>query len=255
MQNERVVRKKYQRNFLTNVILEIKIPKILELVKEKPPSDFQKKIVDYFPSINEFKGEFFKFTQRSMKQEKRTGWEFINKEKKMRIFFEPETIEIEFRKYSTFEDFIKIVKIVLDTLIGIYPIKIANELSLRYINQIYLKSGNPFKWNNYIKKSLFHFPKDFFNNQAKPLRYLNALEIKENEYNINFIYGIFNSEFPNQINRKEFTLDYKCFTKEDTEISDVIEITQQFHEILDKWFEMSILEGLRKKMGVEENEE
>jgi uncharacterized protein (TIGR04255 family) len=143
---------------------------------------------------------------------------------------------------------------VYNTLIEIYTIKIIKEVSLRYINQIVFKSGSPFEWGKYIKKSLFKFPKDFFKEETKPLRYLNSLEFKEKENTIRFNYGLFNSEYPSPINRKEFVLDYNCYLDEDIDASDVLEKIKEFHKIEDRWFEMSILQPLREKMGVIEHE-
>jgi len=253
MPQRKIQRDKYKSNYLTNVILNIRLPKVLELSNGKSPSDFQKKIVDIFPSIREIPGDIFEISGKTFKQEKRVGWEFINKEKTRRIFLEPETLEIEFNKYSTFEDFFDTVNLIFTTLIELYPIKIVQGVSLRYINQIFFESGNPYNWGRYIKKSLFNFPIDFFEGDVKPLRYLNSLDFKENDYTIHFVYGLFNSEYPSQINRKEFVLDYRCYMHEDIETSIVLEKIKEFHEIEGRWFEKSILQPLREKMGVFKN--
>ena len=206
-------RKKYKSNYITNVILDIRLPKVLELMEEKPISDFQKKIVNVFPSIKQLSGDIYQLSPNLFKHEKRVGWAFTNKEGNKKIFLEPETLQIEFNEYLTFEDFFDTVKIVYNALIDIYSIKIIKKISLRYINQIYFKSGNSLDWGKYITKSLFRFPKEFFNEKTKPLRYLHSLEFKENGYNVRFNYGLFNTEYPSPINRKEFVLDYDCYLK------------------------------------------
>ncbi len=254
MVQEDFKRRKYKSNYITNVILNFRFQKVLELMEGKPPSDFQKKVTNIFPSIEQLSGDIYQLSPKLFKSEKRVGWVFSNKEKNKKIFLEPETLEIEYNQYSTFDDFFNAVKLVYNALIDIYSIKIIKRISLRYINQIYFKSGNPLDWSLYIKKSLFKFPNDFFSEKTEPLRYLYSLEFKENDYNIRFNYGLFNTEFPSPINRKEFVLDYDCYLKEDIETSEVLEKVKEFHEIEDRWFEMSILQPLRKKMGVIEDE-
>lgn len=254
MAQEDFKKRKYKSNYITNVILNCRLPKVLDLMESKPPSDFQKKIENVFPLINQLSGDIYQLSPNLFKQEKRVGWEFTNKEQNKKIFLEPETLEIEFTEYSTFEDFFDTVKIVFNALVESYSTKIIKRSSLRYINQIYFKYGNSLDWGKYITKSLFRFPKEFFNEKIKPLRYLYSLEFKENGYNVRFNYGLFNTEYPSPINRKEFVLDYDCYLKEDIETSEALEKVKEFHETADRWFEMSILQPLRKKMGVMENE-
>ena len=64
---------------------------------------------------------------------------------------------------------------------------------------------------------------------------------------MNFNYGLYNSEFPNKISRKDFVLDYDCYTA-NIEKKDSYEYLNKFHEKINEEFEKSIEEGLRKEM-------
>lgn len=72
-----------------------------------------------------------------------------------------------------------------------------------------------------------------------------------NDFYVRFQYGMFNSEHPNPIARKEFVLDFDCYTKDEQDISDVLTLLDSFHEKIKEMFESSILGDLRQIMGVE----
>jgi uncharacterized protein (TIGR04255 family) len=56
-----------------------------------------------------------------------------------------------------------------------------------------------------------------------------------------------NDEFPNPITRKEFILDYDCFSH-DVEYTEVINKLSDFHNNIQEMFENSIEDKLRKQM-------
>ena len=72
-----------------------------------------------------------------------------------------------------------------------------------------------------------------------------------NDFYVRFQYGMFNSEHPNPIARKEFVLDFDCYTKDEQDLSDVLTLLDRFHEKIKEMFEYSILNDLRQIMGVE----
>lgn len=256
MDEKKISRKKYKKNFIQSVTFRMSYPKILEL-EEGKPSKLQTKIINEFPMVKERHGAKLgiepddKKEDITIKKEEKIGWEFINKDKTRKLFIESEIFELEFKKYSNFKEYFEVLKNVFDIFINLYPVKITKSLSLRYINIIELDEKNTYDWSEYINSSLFSIPKEFFKKESRLLGYLNLMEFKEDECNIDFNYGLYNSEYPNPINRKEFLLDYECHLDEDVEISRVLDKIKKFHEIEDKWFEISILDKLREKMEVE----
>ncbi len=75
--------------------------------------------------------------------------------------------------------------------------------------------------------------------------------LNDNENNINtkFQYGFANSEFPNQISKREFILDYDCSVIINGRIENVKAILLNLRNKVNSLFENSILEGLRNEMN------
>lgn len=246
-------KKMYKKNFLTNVIFKVDFPKVLELTDKKSPIEFQKKISDSFPILNEVKGGQFEYeikstNQFSLKSEDKISWEFMSKDKTKKVFVDSDYVYLECLRYEHFEDFFKDIKLVFETFLELYPIKIAKRIGLRYINQIKLDTGDPLDWSDFIDNNLFSVTANFLKNKDSLLKSMQLLEVKEDEFILKFQFGFFNSEYPNPIARKEFVLDYDCISNEETEINDIYTISKKFNEIIEKWFETSILDGLRDIM-------
>lgn len=82
---------------------------------------------------------------------------------------------------------------------------------------------------------------------------MSQIILNYDDYTMNFNFGLFNSEFPAKISRKEFALDYDCYT-ELFEPEDIDDYLIKFNSEIKNMFERSIKNGLRKHMGVIENE-
>jgi len=246
-------KKVYKKNFITNVILRIDFPKILKLSEKKPPSELQNIIIDKFPILEEKRQskidtKIMKDSTVDVKSTIIVSWSFLNREKSINIFINPEYLTIEFYKYKNFTECFKNIKYIINNFIKLYPIKIINRVGLRYINKINLATGEPLDWNNLIHPSLFSVSREFINNKDSLLKSMHLLEFNEKEYRFRFQFGLFNSEYPNPITRKEFILDYDCMTTEEIEVSETLDKVKEFNLIITTWFEKSILDGLRKEM-------
>ena len=64
-----------------------------------------------------------------------------------------------------------------------------------------------------------------------------------------FTYGIPNSIFPSKISRKEFLLDFDCYT-ENIEEDSVLQHLKIFHNKIQQFFEYCIKEKLRNLMEI-----
>ena len=251
------LRKEYKKNFLTNVIFKLDFQKILELNEKNPPSEFQKKIADKFPITNELRNKLLEFETKketedvSVKQERTLSWEFMNKEKTKKVIVDSQFLIVEFLKYTTFEEFFQDIKFILGIFSELYCVKISKRIGLRYINQINIPSGDPLDWNLLINKDLFGLTKNFLSDKDPILRSMHLLEVKQESYTLRFQFGLFNSEYPNPIARKEFVLDYDCFSVEEKETSDIFSRIEEYHAVIRNLFEKSIMENLIKIMNGE----
>jgi len=247
------VQKLYSKNYLVDVICRIDFPLVLELI-DVPPKEFQNSIISDFPILKptqQFGVSIKKDEEGISTQEKsRIIWTFHDKEESYIVELFSEFLVINCKKYIDFADFEKKLKIVFDSFFKVYPNIIINRLGLRYINQIEIEGEDDFfDWSAYINQKLVEGI-DFVENKQNIRREFNnlVLDIKENVV-LNFKYGIFNRYYPDEIVKKEFMLDYDCYTKNDIEIVQIYEQLSSFNQIITEYFEKSIKDGLRNKLN------
>ncbi|WP_286476429.1 TIGR04255 family protein [Methanobacterium sp. CWC-01] len=256
MTTEEIKRRKYQHNNISNVIFAVNFPKILDL--RKPTAEFQKIIIEKFPIMKEVNLDNVQFNLQPSEEpqteyEREIAWEFTNKERNRKVFVSSIQIILEYfnNSYRNFEEFAADVETVFEAVINLYPVKVAERIGLRYINQIEIKGeNNVFNWSNLINSNLYTLTHEFTSKEDKVLRSMHFLELNENNHSLKFQFGLFNSDYPSPIRRKEFILDYDCSTTQNRDITDIFDILNEFHEIEVKWFEKSIDKGLRERMGV-----
>lgn len=238
----------YKKNFLTDVIFRVDFPIVLDIV-ENTPKEFQNKIMNDFPILEPIQ----QFGVRIEKKDSdintftanKTTWRFLSPNKNHIVELDSEFLAVVYKNYDNFTNFKKTVSKIVKTFIQLYPKLAINRLGLRYINQIQLEETDFFVWQDYINKSLIT-NLDFFENKNDLRRAMQVYEIKpEDEVNMNIQCGIFNSSFPAPVNKKEFALDYDCYTKTQLTSSQIIDNLTKFNEIIGKYFERSITDKLR----------
>ncbi len=245
---------KYKKNFLTNVVFKLDFPIQsdygLDNIKK-----FQKLIKKEFPLIEEKRGfaieyKVDKTEEIETKTEKIKGWFFFDKTKNKIISFESNNIILEFKEYNTFKDYFKILSLVIESLLQIFPSIVSTRIGLRFINNIKLDDSTPFEWDNLLVPELFR-SMDFLSDKKNMVRHLTLLELNMGDYMIKFQYGIGNSLYPSPIIRKEFVLDYDCFTHESLgEPEEILKKITKFNKGMAIMFEQCIGDGLRKIMEV-----
>jgi len=148
-------------------------------------------------------------------------------------------------KYEDFDTFKIIIEKILTPFLKHYNPNI-KRLGLRYVNEIKIKKGHPFEWKDLINPSLTANIDKFLDNKSELSRAMSQLIINKGYYNITFSYGMFNSEYPSKISRKEFILDYDCYTFEIENNNEINKELDIFNNEINKLFEKSINDGLRK---------
>ncbi len=236
------------RNFLKNVILRVDFLGDLKLSQQAVDS-FKRVISDDFPEV-EPREQIS--VQMTMDQTQRT-----TKEKRTKVFFyhntatinsislEPNAIVIDIRKYTNYDEFKKLVQKVIQNLEAENPSIKISRVGLRYVNQITLNEGHPLEWTGFIKEPLISSI-NFIEKQNELSRSIGIIELNRLEYSIKFQYGWFNSEYPNPIARKEFLLDYDCYSRNETDLSSILGQVDTYHTAIKELFKYSILDDLEK---------
>ncbi len=241
----------YKRNFLTDVIFRIDYPSIADLIST-PPKEFQDKLFSKFPILEptkqlgvkiETSGENITTTEES-----KTIWRFKNKTASLIVELDSKFLVIVTKEYKNHTSFKESVSEVLKAFFEVYPDTILNRVGLRYINQITLKEKGFYEWGKYIDKNLISII-DFVSNKKDIRRALQLFEIQiDSDTRLNMKAGIFNSTYPNELIKKEFLLDYDCYTTMSTEKDEVGEKLDIFNKIIAGYFENSITDNFRKEV-------
>jgi len=241
----------YEKNYLINVIFKLNYTSLSDYNNKL--KEFQKLIKEKFPILEEAKGvmiehQFGDKQEVKSKKEDLVKWIFFNRKKTRMLSIESDSLTLEFKEYKNFSEFEVIVKLILESLFGVFSSISSTRLGLRYINQIELNEGEPFKWEGYINNSLL-CSLDFIREKEEVSRYITSYVLNREDYQLRIQCGIANSLYPSRIIKKEFILDFDCFTQESLEKEDILRKTKEFNEAIRKLFEESIGEKLRTEMG------
>ncbi len=250
--------KKYKTNNLKDVIFRIDFTREIGQSKKLADAFYNKDIADLFPTRKDLKGKIIESSittepdgaKISQSHRDILAFEFSDKDKTRKIHLESSNIVIIITNntYKDSDELKKIIKCMVSQLKSTYGNIISKRIGLRYINIISYPDKNAFEWNNCISDKLLCMLQ-FIENKTELTRAMNVIELNKENCKIKFQSGMFNSEYPNPIARKEFVLDYDGYTTEEIDLNGIDDIVTEIHKEIKKMFEDSIKQGLRDKMG------
>ncbi|MEA3282604.1 MAG: TIGR04255 family protein [Euryarchaeota archaeon] len=177
-------------------------------------------------------------TQKTTKEKRFKSFILRNNATNNSLVLEPTAIIFDLKKYNSYEELKGLVHKVIPNLGEQNQYIKVSKIGLRYINQIIIGEGNPFDWTELIKEPLM-CSLGFIEDRNELSRSVGVIEINKSDYYVKFQYGWFNSEFPNPIAKKEFLLDYDCYSKNETDISFIFSQIEILHEEIKELFERS----------------
>jgi len=234
-----------RKNFLTKVLFRIDFSEPMKIPSETI-DEVKTKIQDRLPKFNKGLVETIEVImgpdeQRTVRK-KREVFDFKNEDETEWIHIEDTAVWLEVSKYSTFNHFERLINDVLTVL----SLKGKSaRLGLRYINQITINEGDPFDWKGWINSNLLN-PIEFVNNKETLARVMGVIIYNLDEYQMKFQYGMYNSEFPNPIAKREFVLDYDCSTKEPRDYNETLNLLNIMHDLIKGKFKESIGSEIKK---------
>ena len=248
---------KYERNYLTRVIFQTTLSPILAL-ETGTPSEFQNRIKERFPLLKEGREIQIetKFSQdgnvKTEAKVQRSRWIFWSQDGAKTVTIAANLFSLEYTKYSCSDDMKDDFAFAWAAFRSLYGVEVVERVGLRYINEITLPTGEPFKWDEYIDNNLIRATLGFGQpEQHKLARSLHTTFWNGEDHRIRFQFGMPNSEFPNSIAKKEFVLDFDCCTTEPISADKVADCLTSYNSILETLFERSIAAGLRDLMRPE----
>jgi uncharacterized protein (TIGR04255 family) len=169
----------------------------------------------------------------------------LNKKTNNRIVIEPYAIIFDLTAYTSYSNLVDTVKSVLDVAEPLNPESVASRIGLRYVNQIVISEGDPYDWRGVIADRLlcdFEVPSP----KEKLIRQMSVIEFEEDESRVKFQFGMYNSEYPSRIAKKEFALDYDCYSTTEAPLRSTIGRLEKYHGIIKSLYAKSISESQSK---------
>ncbi len=248
--------KTYSAPFLKEVIVRLDYSYPLTKLSRVLPDQIRDIVTPSFPisEPKEFIGKELKISRDATKEKivEGTDWFFHSMDRQKTLILARDNVNISYKKYDSFDilkrDFLSIV----EELFANYDDLQGKRLGLRYINEITLTENQVLEWKDYLNGSLLtnlSFPED----PTKICRAFNNLELNEGDLIIRFQYGMFNPDYPAPIRKKSFILDYDAYYQGALNLEDINPKLDKFNVAIKSIFERSILNGLRKLMGVQNN--
>lgn len=157
-------------------------------------------------------------------------------------------VAIEIKKYTTF-DALKNRLALFQTIFDKCNVVISRT-GIRYINLFDDDTIRPQK--RYFKAPVSALATLHLSPEKDEvcIRSLNTTEFQMEDMRLNFRYGQYNPAYPQPINRPHFVLDFDCFYGGSVEkYAEVMDHVDRGHDAVQRLFEDSISDTLRKVMG------
>lgn len=240
--------KTYSKNFITKVIFRLDYEEAADIENESLDgirgkmsglfANFEQE--KFFVSTIEFKEGLQNPVTKSSKL-----WILRDETGTETLAVNKDFLTLEVSSYANFTKFFGRVNSIFSLLRECYTLGIVKRVGLRYVNEIKIDESNPTDWQNYIQKELIA-PIHFFDSKEGELaRELVQISLNKEDCSIGLVAGMWNSEYPVRISKKEFILDIDCRTLVPIDASEVLQKTKTLNEYATNVFERTILEKFK----------
>lgn len=253
----------YENSFLNQVIVRLDF---LQNVSSKIvlDTDLENKIIQFFPRKG--KDQIIRFNSIEVElnsnndlapNANKTSIEGIQREyytsdEQNKVIISNLFMIFDIKKYSMFDEHEATFRDIIMAFQKKARIPVART-GIRYINifdPVKIKIQKNY-FSNEVAASFINKP----NQSGESPQLIRSMHTKEyiiDSLKMNFRYGMFNPDYPNVLKKNAFVLDYDCFTDDTVESADqLMQIINQGHDAIQKLFEASISNSLRKVMNNE----
>lgn len=253
----------YSKSFIDQVICRIDFNQFIENDNVFCP-EIEKCILSYFPSrgkeqIIRFNAIKFAFSVANKKYLNSTGdsidgvqREYFSQDGKNKVIMSNQFLVFDIRQYDSFVAMSMIMREIISVFLAKNHVG-SERVGIRYIN-IYDEDKIKLQKNYFSSEIASILPtKNTPDLDGMTLiRSMHMNEYQVSSMRLNFRYGMYNPEYPNALMKKNFSLDFDCFSDEVLESSE--EIMHRFeigHDAIQRLFENAISDYMRKVMSNE----
>jgi uncharacterized protein (TIGR04255 family) len=176
-------------------------------------------------------------------------WHFHTEERNATMSIKEDSIAIQINNYISFQKINEVLIEIKNVFYGHYPGLLSRRLGLRYINEIGLQEANPLDWSKYINPNLISIF-DATPDSQNIIRAFHNLELKYNDIQLKFQYGVHNPDYPAIVKKKVFILDLDAFFTGILKQHEIDDYLTKQHAIIQKQFEFAITPELREYFGL-----
>jgi uncharacterized protein (TIGR04255 family) len=245
----------YRKNYLAQVIFQLRFDPILLLEKE-PPADFQQAVKERFPKVTE--GQEIEIeTRMSLVPETRADfrrvrprWVLGTKDASRSLTVSSTMFSLEYTRYENIEATRDDFEFLWSRFQKAYGVDSLSRVGLRYVDRVLRPEGDPLEWDKWIADPLISATLPMEPPPGHDLcRSMHALHWVGDDHRITFQFGIFNAHnFPGPVVQKEYILDYDCSSIGAVEAAEVLACLTKYHDLLSVLFKNSIGEDMRSDM-------
>lgn len=254
MNNDPFSRVNYKKNFLKSVILRVDLLSPLPGLNEALPQPLSDVAVETFPipEPTDTVARNVEIGPAGVKsqEERFKEWRFHGKERNKTLTITREAVYVEYKRYQAYE-FVKAEFVrILDRVGNLFQGAASKRVGLRYINSIEPNEPNPTDWTPYIVPgllSLFQFPRK--EDRLALSRVFHNIEFSFDAFNLRYQFGMHNPDYPARIRQKIFILDFDAYASSVLDIREIPHVLDEFHAIIQRYFEESITDELRRIMN------
>lgn len=255
---------KYRKTFLDQVIIRIDFQETILNNDDIFTSEIDKTISTFYPRRE--KDRIIRFNsvnvvldtknqgEPTTKNETFDGIqrEYLSTDGNNKLIISNQFIIFEINQYNGFSEHFKCIREILSTFFVKNKLTTART-GVRYINLF--KSDEIKLQKNYFSSEIAAslVPKMDINPVSDELSIVRSMNLSEyllgSGARLNFRYGMYNPDYPSSLKKNDFALDFDCFSNEIFSNSDdILKCITEGHSAIQKVFERSITEVLRKVM-------
>lgn len=245
-------RRVYEKNPLKLVICQIRFPLVTRLEQPGFITPFEDAVRDAFPRVRQEQQVLITVAAGTPAPPSvAPSWRFQTPDGSTSALLARDALTLETTAYSRFEDFVPLVRLLLDTLEDL-GIKFRERLGLRYVNEIrHPEAQTASAWTNFINPAMLGtVGGELLGDDV--IHALENIRLQEEDAIVVITHGFIGKDAVPSDGDPFYQLDIDFGDERPVEFKshDTLEQVSRFHDRISNLFEMSITDAMREYLTV-----